>query len=342
LRHLIQDAIKLRLRADVPIALALSGGIDSSVIAAELAEAGAPPSTFTVVVDGVSSDPPHAQSVAQQFALPHHAIEPEDQPLPDQMETVCGMYDEPFADSSAFGCAALARSLAGKYKVILNGDGGDEAFGGYRHYEFISAKQTVKAAAAAMGLRDGQGISTYVQSKTTFRAKERAALLNGYGQQTSTLDEFLRSDSFLQKLPAGSLKRALWSDRHLPLANGLMYKTDIAFGAYGLEGRAPLLDYRILEWSQNLPDRDLVRGREKKVLLRDSYRGILPDSILSRPKQGFGAPIEQWLAGPLRDQANAVLPCPLLDPDVQRDLTGQRRWALFSFAMWARRWRATW
>src|SRR5437667_12124206 len=91
-------------------------------------------------------------------------------------------YDEPFADSSGLASLALARALRGRYKVILNGDGGDEAFGGYRHYEFIGAKQAVKALAAAAGLRDGYRSSTvYVQAKTTFRAEERARLTGRAG-----------------------------------------------------------------------------------------------------------------------------------------------------------------
>jgi asparagine synthase (glutamine-hydrolysing) len=128
----------------------------------------------------------------------------------------------------------------------------------------------------------------------------------------------------------------------LHLANGLTYKTDIAFAAHGIEGRAPLLDHRLLEWSQNLADRDLVRGREKKVQLRDAYSDDLPPAVLSRAKHGFGAPIGHWLAGPLKQLAEAALPHPLLDPQLQLGQTGQRQWTLFTFALWANQWRASW
>ena len=343
LRYLVKDAVRLRLRADVPVALALSGGVDSSAIAAELVDAGAATRAFTVTFEKDSSDLPHARAAAERFGLDHGVIEAESGRLADQIETAFGIYDEPFADSSAIACTTLARSISGRYKVILDGDGGDEAFGGYRHYEFIAAKQSLKAAAAVMGLRDGNANSTvYIQSKTAFRAKERQALLNGHAPHSRSLDDFLQSDAFLQKLPQGSLKRALWSDRHLSLSNGLTYKMDIALAAHGIEGRAPLLDHRILEWSQSLPDKDLVNGREKKILLRSAYRETLHDSILDRPKHGFGAPIDHWMAAPLRDLAAAMLPCPLLDPKLQQNLSGQRRWALLAFAVWARRWRATW
>ena len=341
LRALLADAVRLRLRADVPVALALSGGVDSSVIAAELKRLGTAPDAFTVTFDGDDSDLPYAQCVAERFGLQHEVLRVEGLSLAEQLGAAIEQYDEPFADSSAIGCLTLARALAGRYKVILSGDGGDEAFAGYRHYEFIGAKQALKVAAAAAGLCDGYTTSTtYVQSKTTFRKAERSGLLNGHGSR-GVLDQFLGSDPYLQLFRSGALKRALWSDRHLPLANGLNYKTDIALGAHAIEGRAPLLDHRILEWAQELEDHHLVRGREKKVLLREAY-SELPTKILGRAKHGFGAPIRQWLEGPLKEMAREALPCPLLDQKLQRGQTGQRQWTLLTFALWAKEWKASW
>jgi asparagine synthase (glutamine-hydrolysing) len=162
------------------------------------------------------------------------------------------------------------------------------------------------------------------------------------GRATGALEHLLASDPFLQTRRPGALKRALWSDRHLYLANNLTYKTDIAFGACGIEGRAPLLDHRILEWAQNLEDHDLVRGREKKVLLRSAYRSVLPEAISRREKHGFGAPVSRWLEGPLRDAVREAVPCPLFDTKMQQGLGGQRLWTLFMFARWAERWGASW
>jgi len=134
----------------------------------------------------------------------------------------------------------------------------------------------------------------------------------------------------------------LWTDRHLNLANGLTHKMDMALGAYGVEGRAPFLDHRILEWTQALPSGDLVRGPERKILLREAYRAELPQEIVMRPKHGFGAPIGAWLAGPLREMVQDSLPCPLLDPALQESARGQRQWTLLMFAGWAERWGARW
>jgi asparagine synthase (glutamine-hydrolysing) len=126
------------------------------------------------------------------------------------------------------------------------------------------------------------------------------------------------------------------------LPNDLNYKTDIALASRGLEGRAPFLDHRVLEFAQGLEPADLVRGREKKVLLRQAYRTELPVSVIERPKHGFGAPIEAWLAGALQELRRESLPCPLLDAAAQRAASGQRLWTLLAFARWARAWKATW
>jgi asparagine synthase (glutamine-hydrolysing) len=342
LRALMQDAVRLRLRADVPVALCLSGGVDSSVIAAECVRQGVPLDAFTVALDGDSTDLPHARVVARHLHLKHHVIEARAESAAAQLEAAAEHYDEPFADSSALPSLALARALAGRYKVILNGDGGDEAFAGYPHYERIGAKQILKAAAAAAGLRDGAGsMGVYVQSKTLFRRRERMRLLDRQAPG-DTLSVLLASDGYLPSASGDALHRALWSDRHLYLPNDLTYKMDIALSSCGMEGRSPFLDHRILEWAQGLESPDLVRGREKKVLLRDAYRDELPPSVLERPKQGFGAPVDAWLAGPLEEIQKESLPCPLLDRASQTGLAGQRLWTVLAFARWAKRWGASW
>ena len=173
------------------------------------------------------------------------------------------------------------------------------------------------------GWREGQGrIGIYVQSKTTFCLTERARLLNG-NFRGDTFSRLLSEDGFLSQASGGPLKQALWSDRHLYLANDLTYKTDIALSAYAVEGRAPFLDHRVLEWAQQLDDRDLVRGREKKVILREAYRRDLPDGVLDRAKHGFGAPVRRWLDGPLLQARQALLPCSLLKQESQQGLSGQ-------------------
>jgi len=342
LRSLVSDSVRLRLRSDVPVALCLSGGVDSSVIAAECAHQGAKLDAFTVALDGDTSDLPWATKVARHLGLHHEVIEARSRDVARQMEDCWDCFDEPFADSSALPSLTLAQTLGVHYKVVLTGDGGDEAFAGYRHYEHIAAKQFVKAAAAGAGLLEGEGrVGVYVQSKATFALGERARLMDAHAPG-NTLSQLLSSDEYLQQAPEGALKQALWSDRHLYLANDLTYKTDMALSSCGVEARAPFLDHRLLEWSQHLNNRDLVRGRKKKVILKEAYRADLPSDIFDRPKHGFGAPVSAWLEGPLRDTLNASLPCPMLDADSQKHLSGQKLWTLLAFARWTDRWGASW
>lgn len=342
LRQLVGEAVCLRLRADVPVALCLSGGVDSSVIAAECGRRRAKLDAYTVALDGDATDLPWAAGVARHFGLKHHVVTVSSGEVARQLEEACARYDEPFADSSAVPSLTLARALGGTYKVVLTGDGGDEAFAGYRHYEHIAAKQFVKSAAATTGLCEGRGrIGVYVQSKATFKLDERMQLLSSHSPG-DTLSYLLSSNSFLNSAPVGALKRALWSDRHFYLANDLTYKTDMALSAYGVEGRAPFLDHRVLEWAQQLAESDLVRGREKKIILRDAYRSELPEGVLDRPKHGFGAPIGAWLGGPLFPAIRECLPCPFFDASLQRNLTGQKLWTVLAFARWAEFWGASW
>jgi asparagine synthase (glutamine-hydrolysing) len=180
----------------------------------------------------------------------------------------------------------------------------------------------------------------YVESKAAFRSGERNRLMNGSSSGNS-LSWLLARDGY--RLPSGSaLKRAMWSDRHLYLPNNLTYKVDIALAGHAIEGRAPFLDHRLLEWAQSLPEEELVRGREKKVLLRAAYDADLPREVLCRPKQGFGAPMGQWLEGPAGEWVREVTPSPLLEPGPQQRLGGQKLWTMAAFAGWAREWRATW
>ena len=347
-RSLVGDAVRMRLQADVPVAVALSGGVDSSVVAAEVVNQGARLHAFTVMAEGDETDLPYARSMVRRHGLAHEVVRiPAIAPVERVLQAV-EHYDEPFADSSALCSLDLARAAAGRYKVILNGDGGDEAFAGYRNYTRIAMKQAVKAVAAGVGMVDGTGrTGIYVQSRALFRKHEcsklmRSKLTNGHAAG-GALPRLLAADEYLRASPGGStLKCALWTDRHLHLANGLTHKMDMALGAYGLEGRAPFLDHRILEWTQGLPSGDLVRGQERKILLREAYRAELPREILTRPKHGFGAPIGGWLAGPLREMVHDSLPCPLFDPALQKAASGQRLWTLLMFARWAARWGARW
>jgi asparagine synthetase B (glutamine-hydrolysing) len=190
-----------------------------------------------------------------------------------------------------------------------------------------------------VGWCDGvPGKSVYVESKVLFREYEREQMLWGHDIRGS-LSRLVSQDSFLKVNSSGALKTALWSDRHLYLANDLTYKMDIALSSQGIEGRSPLLDHALLEWTQSLPANDLVCGRQKKVVLRKAYAAQLPPEVATRGKHGFGAPVNRWLAGPLAN-LREQLSTKLLGPCAGTD--GQRQWSLLTFACWAEAWGARW
>ena len=155
-RGLIADAVRLRLRCG------RAGGAGAERRRRFLGDRGGggspgcPVDAFTVIAEGDETDLPYARQAARRYGLRHEVLRAPAATAAERVLDAADTIDEPFADSSALSSLELARSLAGRYKVILNGDGGDEAFGGYRHYKRIAVKQAVKAAAAAVGLVDGQ------------------------------------------------------------------------------------------------------------------------------------------------------------------------------------------
>ena len=346
----------MRLRSDVPIGLFLSGGIDSSAIAAECVRQGHYHKAFTVKFDKDDTDLPYAESVARQLGLKHEVVEMAGTPLADDLQEVVTFYDEPFADTSNVPSYRIAQETRGCFKVVLNGDGGDEAFGGYRHYEYATIKQWTKRFATVVGACDGSlrdPWQTYFRSKALFRETQRRELLAGHWVAEGCFRDLIATDPFLTAYkPRGALDMAMWADRHMYLPNDLLYKMDIALMSQGIEGRSPLLDHRLLEWTQRLPPHDRVHGRTKKALLSAAFRGILPDAVLNRPKHGFGSPIQRWLNGPLKPLVAEYLPCPLFSPVPQQALlrgfaggasgTPARVWTLLLFALWAKHWRVHW
>lgn len=353
-KSLFENSVRVRLRSDVPIGLFLSGGVDSSAIGAEVVRQGHRLEALTVRFDQADVDLPYSVEVAKALGIRQEIVDISPD-LKQDMDRIVWHFDEPFFDTSNIPSYYVAKAASNRFKVVLNGDGGDEAFAGYPHYEWIRWKQAAKTVLAVGGVGDYWGVDPwqiYFKSKSLLTGIERVSLLRSVGP-VDVLGSFLSSDPYLQTRGGSSLQRALWADRHVSLPNDLLYKMDIAAGAFGVEGRSPFLDHRLLEWAQELPEADLVRGCEKKMLLRASFSGVLPPRVLNRPKHGFGAPIRQWLQGPLKDLVNDTLPCTLLDSGIQSDILksfynggtakdGIRLWTVFMFGLWAKRWKARW
>jgi asparagine synthase (glutamine-hydrolysing) len=340
IRDALRTATRRRMVADVPLGAFLSGGIDSSAVVAAMAEASTQPvRTFSIGFDhGAFDELPHARRIAEQFGTVHEEFEVRPEAI-DVVPRMVRHYGEPFADSSAIPSFYLAQLTRRHVTVALNGDGGDESFGGYTRYvanalagrlDRVPAPLRRLAAAAGTRLPAGGEVSS-----VTNRARRLAGTLAldrpaRYARYVSWFDAAQRTslyapsfaaeaDSDAEAVIAGAwaagsgkhvIDRMLQVDAQTYLVDDLLAKVDIATMAHGLEARSPLLDHELMELAAAIPATLKVRGSEKKWIFREALRGWLPEDVLDRPKQGFSVPLSSWLRRDLRTWAGDVL----LDP----------------------------
>lgn len=340
IRAAITTATRRRLVADVPLGAFLSGGIDSSAVVAAMAETSSSPvRTFSIGFDNRRFDElPHARRVAERFATEHHEFVVRSDAI-SVVPRIVRQYGEPFADASAIPSFHLAEVTSGHVTVALNGDGGDEAFGGYTRYvanrlasrlDLLPVRLRYAASAGARRLRPSEAASAMSKAKRLAMGLGLAPA-GRYESYVSWFSEAQRASLYTddfkaataQSFPAQVITRPwerasgtdvldvmLEVDAVTYLPDDLITKIDIATMAHGLEARSPLLDHELLEFAASIPAQFKVRGRQKKWILRQALRGWLPDEILDRPKQGFMVPLADWFRGELRDHLHDVL----LDP----------------------------
>jgi asparagine synthase (glutamine-hydrolysing) len=330
-RELLRDAVARRLIADVPLGAFLSGGLDSSAIVATMASLTDRVRTFTIgFQEGAFSELAHARRIAERFGTEHHelVVEPSATSVVPQLVR---HYGEPFADSSALPTFCLSQATRAQVTVALNGDGGDETFGGYDRYLAARAAAIVPRAVAA-SLSVASALIPRGASRMTERARRLlAALPRSPGERylewiglfsTAQLDDLLepafRSATqaaddevvgaaealFRQHDPLTAAQRC---DIAYYLPGDLLPKVDIASMANSLEVRSPLLDHRLVALMLAVPPEIRVRRGERKRVLALAMEGILPRETLRRRKQGFGVPIAAWLRGDLRPWAEERL-----------------------------------
>jgi asparagine synthase (glutamine-hydrolysing) len=332
----LQTATTLRLISDVPVGAFLSGGIDSSLIVALMARAGAAPiRTFSIGFDEARyNELPYAKQVAERFGTDHHEFIVR----PDALAILPALiwhYNEPYADASAIPTYYLARETRKHVTVALNGDGGDEAFAGYERYLASNAAAgldwlpgLVRRGVAATASRvpvppsrrrlsrmkrfaEAVGESPerrYARWVTHFPDRlKRQICRPEFVRATGTDSVAYLLDSYARTTAIDFVGATLDVDTQTYLPNDLLVKVDIAAMAHGLEARSPLLDHRVLELAASLPTRVKLRGIELKWMLKRLGADLLPPAILHRPKQGFGVPIDEWLRDSLRDLLHDVL-----------------------------------
>lgn len=333
LRARLKESVRKRLMSDVPLGAFLSGGIDSSSVVAMMREIG----TNDILTCSIGFREPRydesrfAQMVAQAKGTNHKAevVEASDYSLLDRL---VGIYDEPYADSSAIPTYRVCELARRHVTVALSGDGGDENFVGYRRYRLFATEELVRSR-VPLALRQAvfgplgrwypklDWAPRVLRAKTTFQALARGtvdAYLHGVSICSQDLRATLFSDSFRRELQgydarevfhghvdgkefSDPLSLVQYLDFKTYLPGDILTKVDRASMAHSLEVRTPFLDYEFVEWVASLPSDVKLKGGEGKHLLKEALRPLLPEEVLFRKKMGFAVPLDVWFRGSLRN-----------------------------------------
>jgi asparagine synthase (glutamine-hydrolysing) len=298
----LEDAVTLRLRADVPLALFLSGGLDSGLVAALAGRRSAGLRAITVGFAGSRDEGPAARATAARTGVALTALSVDPAAGLELLPGLAEVFDEPLADSSVIPTLLVARAARAHAKVVLNGDGGDEALGGYRR--FLAARISGWSGRLAEGLADPA--HSYLAWGPVKLAPPEVAELTG---QAPSLPPAL--EALLERHAALDPVRLLGRlELEFFLPGDLLVKMDRATMAASLEARSPFLDHELLEWAATLPPTLLLRGFRTKAVARQAARGLLPASVCRAAKRGFEVPLRDWLAGPWAGEVRQALDDP--------------------------------
>ena len=333
-RAKLDESVRAHLIADVPVGAFLSGGLDSSLIVASCAgTAQGPIQTFSIGFrEAEFSELPHARRVAESCGT-RHVEEVVTADAAALLDDLAHYYDEPFADPSAIPTFLVSKLAARSVKVVLSGDGGDEAFGGYARYAHDLAESRLRRRLPTWLRRSALGPLGRAWPKSDWlprplRAKTRLTNLaldpsHAYANTLSIcrppLRRRLMAPALRESLNGHRPERLLW-DAHATASPGddlggmiaadvasllpddYLVKVDRASMAHGLEVRPPLLDHEFLELAARVPSEWKVRDGQTKWLLKQVAHHHLPKEIIYRKKQGFDLPVDDWLRGPLRSR----------------------------------------
>jgi asparagine synthase (glutamine-hydrolysing) len=330
--ELFEDSVAKRLVSERPMGAFLSGGIDSSLVVAYMTKLLAEPvRTFSIgFPDDKFDETIHADEVSRKFNSIHKTIRIQDSDVSSLFDSSFLAYDEPFADSSTLATYAVSQLAAKNIVVALSGDGGDEAFGGYDRYRYLSMYNKIKIPLALLSIarKNIPGIDGTLPKKLNtildkLPTKQNESLF--YLSMMSTvhinnvsivfqnknlnfpekLYDFLVSKFLSQNSQDRYMKGNIY-DLNTYLPDDLMYKVDIASMANSLEVRSPFLDHEIIEFGLSLKKNQRI-GTKGKILLRAIAQIHLPYSVVNRPKMGFGIPRERWLKGILKNKVDDAI-----------------------------------
>jgi len=358
----LSRAVRKRLVADVPVGAFLSGGLDSSIVAG-LMSCFQPTKTFSISFREESfNEIAFAREAASRFKTEHREFEVTANAV-EVLPLLVERFGEPFGDASAVPTYYVSRETSKHVKVALSGDGGDELFLGYRRYEGIARMAKLKRwpaallAAGAVALKPWR--TNYGERTRRMLRMSRAPLGELYADLVSIFTPPMRKALGLgapvEDFIAGPFApyagdpaaAAAFADLETYLPNDILAKVDIASMANGLEVRCPFLDREVVDLALRMP----TALRRDKAVLREAFKDLLPASILTRGKMGFGVPLTEWLRGSLRPMLEdamatlskrGLLEAKELQKLTSEHLTGRadhrdRLWLLLVLELWARR-----
>jgi asparagine synthase (glutamine-hydrolysing) len=329
--ELLKDAVQVRLMSEVPLGAFLSGGIDSSIIVGLMSSMmSRPVNTFSIGFEEDDfSELPYARKIAKHFGTDHHEffVRPD---LVSVLPELAWAYDEPFADPSMLPTYYVSKLAREYVTVVLTGDGGDEIFAGYEHYQLeyrinrIPLLVRFLLGCPGMLMPDGMRgkkrlrnmsrdlASRYIRVATLFPEDSRPSMYSP--EHFAQVRDHNPYERLLSKFRAVSdldiTAQMQYVDAHAYLTDDILVKVDKASMINSLETRAPLLDQCLVEYASSLPSTLRMRNGRLKYLLKKAAADLLPAEILARPKQGFGVPLKHWFRGDLTGYAFDLLDVP--------------------------------
>jgi asparagine synthase (glutamine-hydrolysing) len=340
LKRFVRESVRRRLVSDVPIGTFLSGGIDSSIISAIAKEEKNDIDSFSIGFPDQPyyTESKFAAGVAKHLGINSHLIQIREKDLLESADSFLNHIDEPFADSSILNVNLLSKAVKQHVTVALSGDGGDELFAGYNKHqaEFLIRHPRLKEhAVGRLGplwdlipssrsgalpnltrqlqkFSDGYKLNNrdrywrwagfMTEEKANYLMKEEM-LFREHRLSDQGFTYKKRKDYLLNNITkTGSLNEVLLTDMRLVLPNDMLFKVDYGSMMNGLEVRTPLLDHHIVNFAFKLPIMFKVNHDQKKKILQDSFRDILPPDVFNRPKKGFEVPLLEWFKGEFKEQ----------------------------------------
>jgi asparagine synthase (glutamine-hydrolysing) len=370
LQDQVEDAVKLRLIADVPLGVFLSGGVDSSIVACVMSKfSNSPVKTFSIgFKEDKFNELPYARQVAAHIHSEHHEliVEPDASSI---IRTLVRQFDEPLADSSAipqFYVSQLARQFV---TVALGGDGGDELFGGYNWYSWVNEGVRLSQLLGPFAKIASAGSAYWPQNFPGRNFLERLghSPFDQFKKRIGIFDYRERLNLFapdlLNSLPVNEVDKTLqqWfggnpglldamqrTDFHLYLPEDILTKVDRTSMLVSLEARVPLLDHRLVEFAFAVPQKYKIHGKVKKYLLKRLAQRLLPADYPLERKQGFSIPVARWLRNELAPFFTSILENDRLREHINLDYVkilykehraggrdhSARLWAVLCWGLW--------